>query len=462
MRGVGVSGQQHGMVPLDSSLRPIRDAKLWCDVEASDQALEFSRRATMVMSREWSVTAAFTAPKVMWMREEEPENWDRVRWVVLPHDYVNLFLRGATEGKRGEERIEIVPTTDAGDASGTGVLDPETREYVPALADVVDPTGRYLRSLPRILSPGDVAGFLCDDIRMALGVVVNDEVPISVGSGDNMCSALGVGCVDPGSAVLSLGTSGTVFGVSDSAVATGTSVAPFCDASGRHLPLVCVMSCAGVLQSVLDDFCGGIGHDEATELAEACPPGCEGLTFLPYLGGERTPDWPRATGALLGLNRDNTDCTAAGGRPGLIYRAALEGLTYLLADALRSMEAACGGGGGDSDGGSDGAGFQPTSLLVVGGGSKNRLWRTIIADVLGVELRFPREAESAALGAALQAGAAASGTDVGEFVRWVRRGIDDVEEEVVTPTTDEGAVELYQVALGRYRDWSRRLFADGR
>ena len=199
----------------------------------------------------------------------------------------------------------IVPTTDAGDASGTGIICSTSREYVHDLAKIIDE--RYYTALPQILQPSEVCGVLNSLWKKSVNVDINNSysIPISVGSGDNMMSALGCKCVSPGNAVLSLGTSGTIFGVSLTPVQTGTPVAPFCDATGKHLPLVCVMNCTGVLNSVLESWCNpskekpSISHEEATNLAKASPPGCNGLTFLPYLGGERTPNWPHARGKYI-------------------------------------------------------------------------------------------------------------------------------------------------------------------
>lgn len=438
VRGIGVSGQQHGMVPLDSCYKPIRLAKLWCDVEASAQAKTFSQKATETMGKDWTIPPGFTAPKVLWLKENEPENFAKMAWCVLPHDYITFLLCGGGMG-RG-----IDPTTDAGDASGTGVFDPATRAFNEQLADCVD--AKYYSTLPKCLPPSAIAGHLSCDWKTEFKMDSNnkEQIVISVGSGDNMCSSLGAGCVLPGAAVMSLGTSGTIFGVSEAPVVTGTPVACFCDATGRHLPLVCTMSCTGVLNSVLESFCEGMSHEEATKAAGWVEAGCYGLTFLPFLGGERTPNWPSATGSLMGLTSSNMKELSLN-RPGIMYRAAMEGVTYLLAEALESMRVAC------EDG------FNPQSLLVVGGGSKNELWRQMIADVLDLDLRFPREAETAALGAAFQAGAASKGVDISEYV--LRQCID-LEDFVVKPSQDKAVTGLYKDALARYKGLLNKLYDD--
>ena len=491
VKGIGVSGQQHGMVALDNQYNVIRSAKLWCDVEASAQATSFSKQATQRMGKKWDVPAGFTAPKVLWMKQNEPQNWNKTKWVVLPHDYINLCLRtgigfelemgsykrsssgssilsGDNDNENKDTSLypverhgldidkSIIPSTDAGDASGTGLLYPVSKNYVHDLAQVIDK--KYFGALPKILKPSEIYGTLSPLWKRALNIDLHNlySIPISVGSGDNMMSALGCQCVSPGNAVLSLGTSGTIFGVSLTPVETGTPVAPFCDATGKYLPLVCIMSCTGILNSVLENWCSSsnrtssssspdsqkkMTHKEATELAKNFPPGCNGLSFLPYLGGERTPNWPHASGSLLGLNVHNMNCLS-GGSPGLIYRAAMEGITFVLADALDQMRESCGDG------------FNPNSLLVVGGGSKNPFWRQMIADVFDLELRFPLEPESAALGAAFQAGAAASKMDVDKYV--LRQKVE-MEEDVVKPTTDRKVKELDKGAYDRHRKLSRKI-----
>lgn len=506
LSGIGVSGQQHGMVLLDSNYRPLRPAKLWCDVEASEESQWIRTVAASSINNsagKWDhVLPGFTSPKVLWTIKNEPEIWDKVRWCVLPHDYVNLVLRGVHDEMCSplEEEHIIVPTTDRGDASGSGVFDPLGNQYCMELVNAIDPSGRYARSLPKILDPLDICGSLTLQWMKDIGLLVDHEeshhpsniqynIPISAGSGDNMCSAMGVGCVQPGMAVLSLGTSGTIFGVSHSP--PSSQVAPFADACGRYLPLVCVMSCTGVLNSVLDSFFNGCSdnnnnesssssehrldsqkkkkwtHDDATKMAMQHPPGCHGITFLPYLTpGERTPDWPHASGAILGLTasnmalasatttnseNDNNNNPPVNPMAGLLYRAAMEGITYLLAEGVSTMKAACGDDG-----------FQPNCLLVVGGGSHNQQWRQMLSDVLGMELKFPKEKESAALGAAFQVGAAVNvlrnKTDSTTLEEYILRQSIEMEDEVVRPTSDENILQLYREGKERYCRNAATLF----
>eukprot|EP00579_Thalassiosira_antarctica_P015199 CAMPEP_0201951052 /NCGR_PEP_ID=MMETSP0903-20130614/56804_1 /ASSEMBLY_ACC=CAM_ASM_000552 /TAXON_ID=420261 /ORGANISM="Thalassiosira antarctica, Strain CCMP982" /LENGTH=616 /DNA_ID=CAMNT_0048494309 /DNA_START=28 /DNA_END=1875 /DNA_ORIENTATION=- len=503
LSGIGISGQQHGMVLLDSNNQPLRPAKLWCDVEASGEFNWIRTEAASAIDSagKWDhVLPGFTSPKVLWTIKNEPDIWDQVRWCVLPHDYVNLVLRGVYDDGYSPNKHEeiIIPTTDRGDASGSGIFDPIRNQYCMELVNTIDPSGRYAKSLPQILEPLDICGSLSMQWMKDIGLLVDANpsetsnipyIPISAGGGDNMCSALGVGCVEPGMAVLSLGTSGTIFGVSHSP--PSSQVAPFADACGRYLPLVCVMSCTGVLNSVLDSFFNGAAgnednssssedaesqkkrwtHDDATEMAMHHPPGCHGITFLPYLTpGERTPDWPHASGAILGLTASNMalavtnptidsiscdkDTPPVNPMAGLLYRAAMEGITYLLAEGVSTMKQACGDG------------FQPNCLLVVGGGSHNQLWRQMLADVLGMELRFPKESDSAALGAAFQAGAAVDAASSNEgkekltMEEYILRQSIEMEEEVVRPTSDGKTLQLYQEGREQYRVYSAKLFGN--
>lgn len=197
------------------------------------------------------------------------------------------------------------------------------------------------------------------------------------------------------------------------------------------------MSCTGVLQKVLESQPNAMSHEEATELASNVQAGCHGLILLPYLSGERTPNWPLSFGALLNINATNISLILT--TPGLIYRAALEGISYAIKLSLEEMKQ---------------TGFTISShLLVVGGGSKNKLWRQILSDVLNLKLQFPREMESAALGAAFQVGAVIENEEVDEYVK---RQCIDLEENIVYPNED--LVEVYKYGYEKFKIYSKRLF----
>jgi len=358
--GVGVSGQQHGLVVLDAEDRVLRAAKLWCDTSTVDEAAELSR----ALGR--SVPTGFTAPKVLWLARREPELFERVRRVLLPHEYVNLCLCG-------EARAE------PGDASGTGWLDPRTRRHDARALAAVHP--RLAELLPPLVEAPQLAGTLTAEGARRLALSADFAgVPLALGSGDNMCSAVGAGATREGVFVVSLGTSATVFGhASQPVVDPQGGIAPFCDATGGWLPLLCTMNATGVLEDVAAAY--GSDLETLTRAAAVEPAGCEGLVYLPFLVGERVPDLPRACGVLDGLRPGHL-------RPARVFRAALEGVTCGLALGVERMRA---------------LGLPIERLRVVGGGARNRLWLEFLADALGAEVEASAEPESAALGAALLA-----------------------------------------------------------
>jgi xylulokinase len=355
--GVGVSGQQHGCVVLDERDQVIRPAKLWCDTSTAAEAAELSR----AIGR--AVPTGFTASKLTWLQRHEPQHWARVRSVLLPHDYINFRLTGTK-------------TMECGDASGSGVFDAAQRAFDPRAVSAVHPT--LARMLPPVLGAGELAGVLSAEGAALLGLRAG--VPVAAGGGDNMMSAIGSGATKSGVVVVSLGTSGTVFTRTEHPVVDPQGlIAPFCSSDGAWLPLLCVMNLTGVTEEV--KALTGLSHGELTALAERVAPGCDGLTWLPYLQGERVPDLPTATGTMLGMRPGLL-------RPGHLYRAALECTSMNLAWGVGRMRA---------------LGVQLGEVRLTGGAAKNALWRQILADVLHVPIVPLVEAESAALGAAIQA-----------------------------------------------------------
>ena len=368
LAGVGVSGQQHGCVVLDADREVVRPAKLWCDTETATEAEELSQ----ALGRR--VPAGFTAPKVLWLRRREPQAWARVRTVLLPHDYVNLRLTGCA-------------TAEGGDASGTGWFDPVERRYDAGAVEWLGLDGK----LPELVAPGGFAGELTRAGACLLGLSeACAGTPVSTGGGDNMMSAIGAGAVTPGVAVCSLGTSATIFAHTDRPLIDPEGlIAPFCDSTGGWLPLLCVMNATGVLEEVRAAFGGD--HEGLTHAAAGVERGAGGALFVPFLAGERVPDLPRATGSIVGLRPGSL-------RPGVVYRAALEGVALNLASGVARMRS---------------LGLRVDALRLAGGGAANELWRGILADCLGVPVAPLVEPESAALGAALQAAWAVGAGDLG-------------------------------------------------
>jgi xylulokinase len=408
VRAVGVSGQQHGFVALDERKGVIRPAKLWCDTSTAAEA----RELTQVLGRH--VPTGFTASKILWLKRHEPHHFARLAHVLLPHDWINWMLCGEL-------------AMEAGDASGTALFDPVTRKFDARACYAIDE--RLEAKLPRLLAPDEPAGRLKGDAARELGLPAG--IPVAPGGGDNMCAAIGAGATRPGVAVLSLGTSATVFAYSRTPVLDPAGlIAPFCDSTGGWLPLLCVMNATGVLHEVARAF---PGHDlEAlTRAAERVPPGSDGLLFLPYLQGERVPDLPEATGTLLGL------------RPGLfdaghLFRAALEGVSLNLAWGVERLRA---------------LGLALDTVRLVGGGARNELWAAVLADTLGARVQRLAETESAALGAALQAA-------------WIvhRGALDELVQRFVSiegPPFEPDAARkrFYRESLARFRAAVQRAHA---
>lgn len=359
---IAIAGQQHGMVALDAERRVVRPALLWNDNRsaqaAADLTAELGGAASWADAIGSTLVASFTITKLRWLAEHEPEAASTVESVLLPHDWLTWRL---TSGD---------PVTDRGDASGTGYWSPVAGDYRHDLIELA--FGRGVEA-PRVAAPDELVG------ADATGT------PVAAGTGDNMAAALGLG-IGPGDVVVSLGTSGTVFAVSDSPTADATGyVAGFADATGRFLPLVCTLNAA----RVLDATAAMLGTDLAglDELALAAKPGSGGVTILPYLDGERTPSLPDASGAILGLRRENMIA-------GNIARAAVEGTLCGLADGLDALRV---------------QGIEPRRALLIGGAARSTAVRAVAADILGIDVEIPQPAEYVALGAARQAAWALTG-----------------------------------------------------
>ena len=361
---VSVAAQQHGLVALDDQGEVVRPALLWNDTRSAPQAAQLTKELGgpgWWADQTGSVpVAAFTVTKLRWLSEHEPDHAERTASVLLPHDWLTWRLATAHESPGRAAG----PSTDRGDASGTGYWSPATGEYLPQV--LVAALGR-VPVVPRVADPGEAVG------QTRHGALV------APGTGDNMGAALGLGLA-PGEVVVSLGTSGTAFAVADrpSADPSG-AVAGFADATGRFLPLVCTLNAARVLSSAATLL--GVSLERLSDLALEAPPGADGLVLLPYLDGERTPDRPDATGVVHGLTTRNAT-------PANLARAAVEGMLAGLADAVESLRA---------------QGVQVSSVRLIGGGARSEAVRRIAPAVLGVPVLVPAPDEYVALGAARQA-----------------------------------------------------------
>ncbi|MGL5927496.1 MAG: xylulokinase [Dermatophilaceae bacterium] len=400
---LAVGGQQHGMVLLDEADEVVRPALLWNDIRSAPDAVDLVDElgaASWAEATGVVPVAATTVSKLRWVARAEPSSLGRARACVLPHDWLTgqiLRAAGAFDGW----------VTDGGDASGTGYWSAAAREYRPDLLRLA--TGRDLE-VPRVAAPAEVVGRTFAPSGLPTGTA------LAAGTGDNMGTALGLGLAT-GDVVVSLGTSGTAFARSDrpSADPSG-AVQSFADAEGGFLPLVCTLNAARVLVA----GAAMLGTDLAglDRLALAAAPGAGGLTLLPYLDGERTPNLPDAAGSLHGLRRANAT-------PENLARAVVEGMLLGLVQAVDAVRA---------------EGSPVTRVLLVGGAAASAAVQETAADLFGVPVAVPEPAEYVALGAARQAAWALAGDE--RPPAWPV-GID----VVVDPTDDPAARE----AVERYR-----------
>lgn len=361
---LSVGGQQHGMVALDAAGEPVRDALLWNDTrsaeEAGDLIEELGGPQACADAIGSVMVASFTASKLRWVRDHEPDHAARVAQVLLPHDYVSRHA--AAPG--------TAPFTDRGDASGTGYFATSTGEWRPDLA--ASAIGHEI-ALPRLVEPGTAGA------ETAAGVL------IAGGSGDNAAAALGMG-LETGDVLVSIGTSGVASAISAVPVADGSgAVTGFADAAHGFLPLVATVNAAQILD--LQARWLGVDHAELAELALAAPARSNGVSFLPYYGGERTPNRPDATGVWTGLTPRTTREDLA--------RAAFEALLCSLADAVDLLVKA--------------TGAEPRRILMVGGATRSAAVRALAPAILGRPVVLPPSGEYVARGAARQAAWALTG-----------------------------------------------------
>ncbi len=364
---LGVSGQQHGFVPLDAAGDVIRPAKLWCDTSTATECEEITAalgglKAT-VRTLGNAVLPGFTAGKILWLKKHEPKNFARLATVLLPHDYLNWWLTGNA-------------FMEYGDASGTALMDVRKRRWSDAALRAIDPG--LAGKLPP-LSPSDQpAGTLSAATAKALGLP--SGLVVSAGGGDNMMGAIGTGNTRDGVITASFGTSGTIYASTGKPVVDPRGeIAAFCDSANRWLPLLCTMNVTVATEMVRRDF--ALDHAAFEKAAAKAPPGSDGLILVPYLEGERTPNVPDGTGVYFGVRP--ATFTAAH-----FARATMEGVTLGMNYGLRRL----------AD-----LGVTATQVRATGGGARSKLWRQIMADVFNAEVVTLQVAEGAAFGAALQA-----------------------------------------------------------
>lgn len=385
---VGVAAQQHGMVAVDRDGLPVHDALLWNDVRsavASQRMIQDLGIAGWVEAVGVLPLPAITLTKLAWLREHRPELAARVHRVMLPHDWLLLHLTGAF-------------VTDRSDASGTGYFSAKTGEY---RLDLLERYFGAVPELPRVVGPAEPAGILLPAWGGGAG-----PIPVSAGAGDNAAGALALE-LEEGEVVISVGTSGTVYSRAATPVTDRSGLtAGFADARGGYLPLLCTLNAARVITSTAELL--GIELAQFDNLALAAGADAGGLTMLPYLEGERSPNLPAATGEVHGLTlqsftREN------------LARAAVLSVANSLTDCLDVLL---------------GIGAPVGRVLLIGGGAKSTALRVALADTIGMPVAVPHVREYVAIGAARQAAWVATG----DLPHWQRR-----IKEVVDPTSQAGA-----------------------
>ncbi len=408
---VGLTGQMHGAVLLDSNLSVLRPAILWNDQRTAAECDVIRERVgveRLVAITGNDAVTGLTAPKLLWVQGHEPDVWARLAHVLLPKDYLRLRLTGET-------------ALDKADGSGTGLFDLAARDWSPEVLAALDIAQRWM---PRTHEGPEVTGRVSAEAAEATGLA--QGTPVVAGGGDQAATAVGLGAVAPGVVALSLGTSGVVFAATDSPLVEARGrVHAFCHAlPGRWHMMSVMLSAAGSLRWFRDALAPGVGYSALGEAASSVPAGSDGLFFLPYLTGERSPHPdPAARGAFIGLDVRHERAH--------LTRAVMEGVAYGLRDGLELM----------IDAGTE----RPARVRVSGGGTASPLWRQILADILGAEIESVSTSEGAAYGAALLAA-----TGAGWF-----KTVDEACERLVSTRAVAGPgpdARRYDDGYAVYRD----------
>ena len=367
IEAIGVSGQQHGFVPLDKDGKALYNIKLWCDTATVEECKIITEAAggdkAVVDALGNLMLPGFTAPKILWLKRHKPEAFAALKYIMLPHDYLNWKLTG-----------EYV--MEYGDSSGTALFDSKNRRWSKKICDIID--DKLLGLLPKLIDPAAPAGKVSAQAAAAYGIPAG--IPVSAGGGDNMMGAVGTGTVADGFLTMSMGTSGTLYGYSNKPISDPENgLSGFCASTDGWLPLLCTMNC-----TVATEFVRGLFQMDVKELdaeASKAPCGSEGVLVIPFFNGERSPNLPNGRASITGLTAANTNRAN-------IARASLESAVFAMRgglDAFRKL------------------GFQPKEIRLIGGGSKSPVWRQIAADIMNLPIRVPALDEAAALGGAVQA-----------------------------------------------------------
>ena len=412
IKAIGVSGQQHGFVPVNSAGEALAPVKLWCDTSTEQECQAIMTRLggvdACIQLAGNPILPGYTASKVLRFKNRHPALYDEMDGILLPHDYLNFYLTG-------ERAME------AGDASGTGFFDIRQRSWSNPVLQAIDGDRDLVASLPDVRLDNETIGSLSPRIAGNLGLP--QGIPVSIGGGDNMMGAIGTGNVIQGCVTISLGTSGTVYAYSDTPVIDSNGqIAAFCSSTGGWLPLLCTMNCT--VSTELTRAMLGLELADFESQINAAARGSGGVITLPFFNGERTPNLPTAKGCFMGVDAQNA-------RPENFLRSSVEGASYALRFGLDELT---------------NSGHAANEIILTGGGSKSETWRQIIADLFNLPVKVKREEEGAAFGAALQAAELLTGDDIESLTR--EHLIDD---EALSCLPEPNAVSFYEETYKNYQ-----------
>jgi xylulokinase len=364
---IGVSGHQHGFVPLGADGGALYNVKLWNDTSTAEECKIITEQAggdDAVIAEVCNLMLpGFTAPKILWLKRHKPEAFAKLRYIMLPHDYLNYLFTGEYKA-------------ECGDASGMAVFNGRARSWSKKICSLIDE--KLIDLLPPLIASDEANGFVTEKAAKRFGIPAG--IPVSSGGGDNMMSAIGTGAVRDGFLTMSLGTSGTLFGYSDAPLSDPKNgLSGFNSSTGGYLPLLCTMNCTVASEETRKLF--ALDVKEFDVAASKARPGADGVVFLPFFNGERTPNLPNGRAGVLGLTAAN--CSREN-----IARAALESAVFGMRIGLEAFQA---------------IGFKAREIRITGGGSKSPVWRQMAADIMNLPVKRPLSAEAAALGGAVQA-----------------------------------------------------------
>jgi xylulokinase len=360
------------------------------------------------------ILPGYTASKVLALKQNHPEVYKKLAHILLPHDYINYFLTGNY-------------VMEKGDASGTAFFDVINQCWSKEVLKAMDEDQDLMLKLPKLINVDESVGTVSKETAILLGI--QESVIVSCGGGDNMMGAIGCGCTKEGNLVMSMGTSGTLFGYSDSCVTDKKGrLAAFMSSSGGYLPLLCTMNFTVVSEQLRNAL--GLSVKDFDNFASQAKAGSSGLVILPYFNGERTPNYPKGEAAMVGMNINNTSKEN-------IARASLESAVFGMKVGLEAFIE---------------QGFSATKLLIIGGGANSKVWAQIVSDIFELPVEIPSIKESAAFGGALQVLSLIEHKTVSEITN-IHHKVDECNKYY--PNKDNH--KLYETAYAKYKKYDNQL-----